>query len=221
VENESTLCYNSDENGGGNRPMEFNEKLQELRKLKGLTQEELAQELFVSRTAISKWESGRGYPNIDSLKAIGKFFCVTVDELLSGEEILTAAQENNSRSQARFRDLVFGLLDSSSGVFFFLPLFGQQVDGMVQSVSLLALDGVQPYLRLSYFAVTVITVLLGIATLALQNCDHGFWLGIKTRCSVILTGVGVFLFIISQQAYAAVYLLVFLLIKVGILIKKQ
>ena len=50
--------------------MEFNEKLQELRKGKGLTQEELAQEIFVSRTAVSKWESGRGYPNIDSLKDI-------------------------------------------------------------------------------------------------------------------------------------------------------
>ena len=48
--------------------MEFNEKLQELRKQKNLTQEELAGDLFVSRTAISKWESGRGNPGIDSLK---------------------------------------------------------------------------------------------------------------------------------------------------------
>ena len=54
--------------------MEFHEKLQELRKSRGLTQEELAEDLYVSRTAVSKWESGRGYPSIDSLKEISKYF---------------------------------------------------------------------------------------------------------------------------------------------------
>lgn len=73
--------------------MELSEKLQELRKEKGLTQEELAEALFVSRTAISKWESGRGVPNIESLKAISKFFSVSIDELLSGEEILKIADD--------------------------------------------------------------------------------------------------------------------------------
>ena len=66
--------------------MEFHEKLQELRKSRGLTQEELAEALFVSRTAISKWESGRGYPSIDSLKEISSYFSVSIDDLLSGEQ---------------------------------------------------------------------------------------------------------------------------------------
>lgn len=56
--------------------MEFHEKLQELRKQRGMTQEELATALYVSRTAVSKLESGRGYPSIDSLKAISGFFGV-------------------------------------------------------------------------------------------------------------------------------------------------
>ena len=83
--------------------MEFHEKLQELRKQKGLTQEELAEFLFVSRTAVSKWESGRGYPGIDCLKAIAKFFSVTIDELLSGEEVLTIAEEDQKQKEVHAR----------------------------------------------------------------------------------------------------------------------
>ena len=75
--------------------MEFNEKLQELRKSRGLTQEELAEALFVSRTAVSKWESGRGYPSIDSLKEISKYFSVSIDELLTGEKLISIAEKEN------------------------------------------------------------------------------------------------------------------------------
>ena len=103
--------------------MEFNKKLQELRKQKGLTQEELAESLYVSRTAISKWESGRGYPSIDSLKAIAKFFSVTVDELLSSDEALSIAEEDGKQKEKRFRDLAFGLLDIGMAMLLFLPFF--------------------------------------------------------------------------------------------------
>ena len=81
--------------------MEFNEKLQELRKNKELTQEELAESLYVSRTAVSKWESGRGYPNIESLKEISKFFSVSIDELLSGEKLLFIAENENKTNIKR------------------------------------------------------------------------------------------------------------------------
>lgn len=120
--------------------MELSEKLQELRKEKGLTQEELAEALFVSRTAISKWESGRGVPNIESLKAISKFFSVSIDELLSGEEILKIADEDNKQKEKHTRDLVFGLLDCSLIMFLFLPFFGQKGDEIIKEVSLLFAD---------------------------------------------------------------------------------
>lgn len=82
--------------------MEFHEKLQELRKQKGLTQEELAQLLYVSRTAVSKWESGRGYPNIDSLKAIAKFYAVSIDELLTGDGVLALTEESTGKKKIVF-----------------------------------------------------------------------------------------------------------------------
>ena len=193
--------------------MEFHEKLQELRKQKGLTQEELAQQLYVSRTAISKWESGRGYPNLESLKAIAKFFSVSIDGLLSGDEVLTIAEEDHREKENHLRDLVFGLLDCSAALLLFLPFFGQEVDGVVQGVSLLGLTEIAPYLRTAYFVCVLGMALLGIITLAFQGCRNRVWQENKYRGSVLLNGAGLLLFIISMQPYGAAYLLVFLAIK--------
>ena len=63
--------------------MNFSEKIQKLRKQNNLTQEELAEKLFISRTAISKWESGKGYPSIDVLKQISVLFDISVDNLVN------------------------------------------------------------------------------------------------------------------------------------------
>lgn len=196
--------------------MEFNEKLQELRKARGLTQEELAEALFVSRTAISKWESGRGYPSIDSLKAIAKFFGVSIDMLLSCEEALDLAEKESKRKEIRRRDLVFGLLDVGVALLLFLPFFGQGGAGNVESVSLLQLTSVSVALRIAYFAVTLGISLFGILTLALQNAN---WC--KSNISVILNAVGVVLFIITRQVYGGVFLFVFLVIKALMLIKNR
>ena len=160
--------------------MEFNKKLQELRKQNGLTQEELAEHLFVSRTAVSKWESGRGYPNLDSLKEISRFFGISIDDLLSGDELLTAAEEDNKQKEKQIRSLVFGLLDLSTAMFFFLPFFGQTVDGILQEVSLLALNEIALYLRTAYFVVVIGIILWGVLTLALQSI-----LGEKQKQSVV------------------------------------
>jgi transcriptional regulator with XRE-family HTH domain len=201
--------------------MEFHEKLQELRKHKGLTQEELADQLFVSRTAVSKWESGRGYPNIESLKAIAKFFGVTIDQLLSGDELLVIAEEDSKQHEHHHRDLVFGLLDCSVALFFLLPFFGHHVNGSVHEVSLLGLTEIAPYLRILYFLLVCGTIVTGFVTLVMQNFQFPFWVKYKYQLSLGLNISSTAVFIISSQPYAATFLFVFLLIKVLILRKKQ
>ena len=201
--------------------MEFNEKLQELRKHKDLTQEELSEALFVSRTAVSKWESGRGYPNIDSLKSIANFFGVTIDELLSSDELLTIAETDTVQKENHIRYLVFGLLDISVAVLFFLPLFGQNANGVIREVSLLSLTEIASYLRTTYFIFVFGIIVYGILTLALQKCQQLFWIRNNNRISLILNVVGVALFIISTQPYAAILLFVFLIIKELVLIKHR
>ena len=200
--------------------MEFNQKLQELRKQKGLTQEELAEQLYVSRTAISKWESGRGYPNIESLKAISKFFSVTLDDLLSSDEVLTIAEEDNKQKGKLFCDLTYGLLDLCVALLLFLPFFANKTEEAVQSVSLIALDGVQPYLKIAYLAVVISMIAMGILTLALQNVKRAAWVKSKTTISLILGAIAVLVFIISSQPYAAVFAFALLAIKALMLIKR-
>ena len=111
--------------------MEFNEKLQELRKSRSLTQEELAEALFVSRTAISKWESGRGYPSLDSLKEISRYFSVSIDELICPKEILSAAEDEKKECMDRYLSMICSTLDILLALLLFLQrseqvLFRQQ-----------------------------------------------------------------------------------------------
>ena len=201
--------------------MTFGEIIKKLRTDKGLTQDELAEKIYVTRTAISKWESGRGFPNIESLKAISKYFSVSLDELLSGEEILAIAENDHKQKERTLRDLIFGLLDCGMALLLFLPFFGQKADGVIREVSLIALSNIQTYLKTAYIAFVAIMIVLGIITLALQNCRQRLWTQSKSVLSMAVSTVGVCLFIISQQPYAAVFVFVFLIIKALMLIKRQ
>lgn len=201
--------------------MELNEKLQELRKQKGLTQEELSRALYVSRTAVSKWESGRGYPSIDSLKALARFYAITVDELLSGDELLTIAEEDVRQREGQLRDVVFGLLDCSTVMLLFLPFFGQRAEEIVRSTALISLTGIAPWLKAAYLAAVVVLIVWGVLALALQNvrqvCRHEN----KGKVSVALNAAAALLFIAGRQPYAASFLCAVLFIKAWMLFRGQ
>lgn len=67
--------------------MKFSDKLKKIRRDNNLTQEELAEKIFVTRSAISKWETDNGYPGMDSLKMLSKVFDISIDELISDEDV--------------------------------------------------------------------------------------------------------------------------------------
>lgn len=191
--------------------MEFNEKLQELRKNKGMTQEELAQSIFVSRTAVSKWESGRGYPNIDSLKELAKFFSVTVDELLSPDEIITAAEEEKQELIGNYTSLICHVLDVFTALLLFIPIFGNGSDR--QSVSLFALSDTQPWIKIIFAVVIGLTVLNGICGLIISRLDKLLWSKHRLITGFVLSVISCLLFIVTRQPYAGIFCFAVLIIK--------
>ena len=198
--------------------MEFHEKLQELRKSRSLTQEELAEALFVSRTAVSKWESGRGYPGIDSLKEIARFFSVTVDELICPEEIISAAENEKKDFISRYLTLICGVLDILPAILLFIPAFGNGA-GSRETVALSGLDGISSWIRILFIIVISLTVLNGICAAVISNFDKPVWNRHRLVTSIALTILGSALFLITRQPYAGLIFFAVLVIK-GFLILK-
>lgn len=171
-----------------------------------------SQKLFLFRTAVSKWESGKGYPNIESLKQISKLFSVTVDELLSSDEVLSIAEKDGEQKEKRLRSLVFGLSDISALLLIFLPFFAEETDGVIKGVSLISLSAISAYLKTVYFLLAITTAIFGLLTLVLQNLNIPF--KAKNTVSIALNILSVLVFIISREPYAAVFLFIFLIIKI-------
>ncbi len=68
--------------------MKFSEKIKEIRKMQNLTQEQFAEKIFVSRNAVAKWESDRGYPDIQNLITISEVFEISLDDLIKNDKKL-------------------------------------------------------------------------------------------------------------------------------------
>ena len=116
-----------------------------MRKNRGLTKEELAQVLYVSRTAISKWESGRGYPSIDSLKEISNYFGVTID------------------------DLLFGMVDLFFFILIVLSLYPKLINRYIFSVNLFSRTETTWLNRWIYWIMFIILIMVGIVKIVLTQ----------------------------------------------------
>ena len=189
--------------------MEFCEKLQMLRNSRGLTQEELAEKLYVSRTAVSKWESGRGYPSIASLKELASFFNVTLDGLVCAENVISPGGENMNEKGKRYSGLLCGALDMLSLLLFFAPVFRQEAGGGIMSVSLFALGGVSAWLKTGFFALVLLMLANGIAE-AVTGQKKGKR---PMLAGFALSVAAAALFALSRQPYPAVFCLLSLAVK--------
>ena len=199
--------------------MEFHEKIQELRKNRGLTQEELASALYVSRTAISKWESGRGYPNIDSLKDISCFFDVSIDDLLSSEKLLTIAQKENKLNIQNMCDLIFGIVDVFSILLILLPLYPNTINSYIYCVNLFEYIETTSFNISLYWIMYSSLILLGIMKVLFTKFRFDSYNKVLTYISLIISIIIVLFLALTRVVYAIVLAFILLIIKGILLIK--
>lgn len=120
--------------------MNIADRIRELRKNKGLSQEELAEQLGVSRQAISKWESEQSVPDIEKIILISDYFEVSTDYVLKGIELSNAIGKKTKKHIIISFSVIFALL---AGVFsfaanrfrddeiFFIAIAGAVVGGCI------------------------------------------------------------------------------------------
>lgn len=193
--------------------MDLNEKIQKLRKQNKLTQVQLAEKLFVSRTAVSKWESGRGYPSIDILKQISNVFNISLDNLLSNDQILELASIDKRNNMKKIYNCSFGILDILIIIFVILPLYGKTVDNYIYSVSLLSTNNLLGYIKAIYF-ISFLTIFgLGIIEIFICNIDKEKTQKVISFISLIFHFILVCFVVVTNEPYVCSLLLIILAIK--------
>ena len=84
--------------------MEINERLKEARKNTGMTQEQVAEKILVSRVTLSHWENGKSLPDIASLISLSDLYQISLDELVKGDSKMTDKVKKDAKnSQANSR----------------------------------------------------------------------------------------------------------------------
>ena len=196
--------------------MDFGEKLKALRTERGLTQEQLAARLYVSRTAVSKWETGGGSPNLDSLQVVARLFDVSVDDLLSADDLIVLARDER-RSTARSSGMLsFGLLDVLAVVFAFIPLYGVD-DGSFVRMANLADYGASVDFGASFavMAAAVVSLMfVGAVEILLAAAGSRRAARIVALVGFAVQALAVVLFASTMQPYATTLMFALLLAKV-------
>ncbi|MBQ6536411.1 MAG: helix-turn-helix transcriptional regulator, partial [Firmicutes bacterium] len=175
--------------------------------------------IFVSRTAVSKWESGRGYPSIESLQELSRFFSVTIDDLICPKEIMSVAENEKKSFVDQYVTLICGLLDAFSALLLFLPVFRNGTDAA--AVALSGLTGLPPWIKTVFLVLVATTVLNGICAVVVSHFDKPVWNRHRLITGMALSVLCAAVFIVTRQPYAGIVCFAILVVKGFLLIKAK
>ena len=191
--------------------MELSKKIKQIRNDNKLTQEQFAEKMIVSRTAVSKWENGTCYPSIDSLKYMSQIFNVSLDKLLSSEEIFEIAKTENQSNISKYNSLLFCLLDIVRIIFVFLPLYSYKTNDFIYSVSLLNSNDLGSTLKIIFVLIFITFLILGIIELIFNYKGNN---GLINKISIFLDMISIFVLLFTKQPYVIALMFVIFIIKI-------
>ena len=149
--------------------MALSEKLYELRKKDGLSQEQLAEQLGVSRQAVSKWESGKTVPESDTLISISRYFNVSLDYLMKENDLVSEMvadkEETQTKANSRREKRIFGIVTCLIGIVCLLAwgivsIFMPTTSDRIGTSSMITIDGNGVFLIICLAAIIIGAVLL-------------------------------------------------------------
>ena len=196
--------------------MELKDKIQKIRKDAGQTQEQFAVCLFVSRTAVSKWETGRGVPGIESLKMISKIYGISLDELINTDEAIMLSEKENKESINRFSYFADAVLDFFAVLGLLLPLYKMEADGVFLSVPVYKLCG---WLTVIYWIFPLLMAVCSVLQSIIIKSEREIFKKVLSRAGIVLNAVFLILLILSNQPYPAVLFFALLVMKGFFMVK--
>ena len=159
-----------------------------------------------------------GYPSIDSLKEISRFFSVTIDDLICPDEMITVAENDKREFVSKYVSLICCVLDALLAILVFIPAFGNGTDSS-GAVSLFGLTGINPWVKTLFIVIISIAILNGISGVIIVAFSKPVWNRHRLVTGVVLSILAVLVFIATRQPYAGIVCFAFLVIK-GFLIAK-
>ena len=190
--------------------MELSKKIKQIRNGNKLTQEQFAEKMLVSRTAVSKWENGTCYPSIDSLKYMSQTFNISLDKLLASEEILELAKTENQSNISKYNGLLFCLLDIVRIIFIFLPLYSYKTNDFIYSVSLFNSNDLGITLKIIFMLIFIMFLILGIIELIFNFKGNN---KLINKISIFLDVTSIFVLLFTKQPYVIALMFVIFIIK--------
>ena len=195
--------------------MELSKKIKQIRNDNKLTQEQFAEKMLVSRTAVSKWENGTCYQSIDSLKYMSQTFNISLDKLLSSEEILEIAKTENQSNISKYNSLLFCLLYIVRIIFIFLPLYSYKTNDFIYSVSLLNSNDLGTTLKIVFMLIFIMFLILGIIELIFNFKGNN---KLINKISIFLDVTSIFVLLFTKQPYVIALMFVIFIIKTIMLV---